>query len=164
MIEETVKDIEDKAFWKALYSQLLLFFLCWKYCYNDSYIPLMDKIFSLVQRVDDSLLKLHTILNDKNLWTIKRCSHQNCEVKSTKKFEESYTEKKDMLLRFAYLFTILNFEFSVDFLVMMTMKLPLEMQYVMYGSGGRIAFSAHMVSLFVPSYKTLKLQLTVQNE
>ncbi len=64
-----VKNIENSQFWRALYRLMSAVFpaLCaMRYC--DANVPVMDKIYYLVKRVDYALLSSQPILNDERLF------------------------------------------------------------------------------------------------
>ncbi len=100
-LEEAIKDIENKVIWKALYCLLHSVFLALKalwYCDSDK--PSIDKIFFLVQRVDNALLKSQTLLYDEEIFgLIKGVAVAECQDELAEVFGESYIKSSSKLLR-----------------------------------------------------------------
>lgn len=83
----------------------------------------MDKIFFLMQRMDDELLKSQTLLHDKELFGPLRCVVvARFDDELAKVFGESSTERTNEFLKYALCLTFFGFVISVltcIFLVMM---------------------------------------------
>ncbi len=64
-----IQDIKDKVFWKGIYILLSAVFPALEaifYC--DSNVPVMDKIFHLVKRAEDAILKSTKELDDEAIF------------------------------------------------------------------------------------------------
>ncbi len=100
-MEEAIKGIENKVFWKALYCLLHSVFPALKalqYCDSDK--PSMDKIFFFVYWVNNALLKSQVLLNDEYLFgPMKGAVLVECKDELSEVFAELLMERSDELLR-----------------------------------------------------------------
>ncbi len=56
-VEEAMNNKENEVFWKALYSLYYVFSSLKELCNCNFDVTLMDKVFFLMKRLDDALLK-----------------------------------------------------------------------------------------------------------